>query len=69
VDDDEPIFPIDDLTRYARGELPREWLPTRAAIFKRRLHDAAATVEALKRRDPELYERIFRSPGLPDEGE
>ena len=58
MDDDEPLFPSDDLARYARGELPRDWLRVRVAILKRRAEQLAADVGALKATDSAADARL-----------
>lgn len=42
MNDDDLLFPVDDLERWKRRELPKDWLVNRQALLLARLRALAA---------------------------
>lgn len=56
--DDDPLFPIDDLMRWQRGELPHAWFGIQCAIAHKRAERLKEEFESLRKINPELYARL-----------
>lgn len=49
MNDDDLLFPVDDLNRWKRRELPEDWLVTQQAELLKRLRRQADRLSASQR--------------------
>lgn len=47
MNDDDLLFPVDDLERWKRGDLPRDWLINRQKALLERVRTQAAELQRL----------------------